>query len=669
MRWLLIFLIACSSKSPAPLSPPKPIDDRAVRIKVAYAEARRGGGIAELVDLATHGAKHERILALRGLGRISGATSITALRTALEDRDRDIVAAAAAGIGLAASLDDEDFKVTDALLAAQRKHDHPAVIEALGRAGDASCQSYLAGLATQGNAYAAIALGRHGRRKIALSDEARDALGRATTLGAVSVRFAATWALAREHITSFDDPKIASVNAALSARLTDVDPEVRAQAVMAFARRKQVKAAAPAIEQRLIDTDWRVAVEAVRALSGDEYRSQRVAAAARSADSHVANEMLRSFIGKPIDAEMHAGLRQAIGKIGAKTADVWAVLVGIEKRTASELLASIFAPTRHIIVSDVIAWMKSQTADERRAVMKELLADNDVRVRVAAIAALPSQWKDSDPREQDLAIKVVTAAIAAKDPISSGGAIETADELYEIANTWRAELASALVQRADGEKDVELAASLYAIIGKRAIGAGAPACKQGLEGHPVLVKAAIECLKKLGEPVPELKDPPVAKTPFVDVIGVIGKQVTWRITTTRGELAIELLPDVAPWAVATIVTLTRRGYYDGLEFHRVVPNFVVQGGDPTESGWGGPGFMIPAEPASMLDGLGFVAGGVGIADAGRDSGGSQWFVMHSQAPHLDGRYTWVGQVASGDKAADALLIGDEVVRATIEIAD
>ncbi|MGH9884081.1 MAG: peptidylprolyl isomerase, partial [bacterium] len=112
--------------------------------------------------------------------------------------------------------------------------------------------------------------------------------------------------------------------------------------------------------------------------------------------------------------------------------------------------------------------------------------------------------------------------------------------------------------------------------------------------------------------------------------------------------------------------LTRKRFYDGLEFHRVVGNFVVQGGDPSESGSGGPGFALPAEPAALGDGTGYVAGGVGIADAGRDSGGSQWFIMHSRAPHLDGRYTWIGAVESGQKSADALLVGDRIVRAAIE---
>jgi peptidyl-prolyl cis-trans isomerase B (cyclophilin B) len=140
------------------------------------------------------------------------------------------------------------------------------------------------------------------------------------------------------------------------------------------------------------------------------------------------------------------------------------------------------------------------------------------------------------------------------------------------------------------------------------------------------------------------------------------------VTTSRGEVVIRLDPDSAPWAVATIVALARKGFYDGLEFHRVVGNFVVQGGDPTESGSGGPGFSIPAEPGMLGDGPGYVAGGVGIADAGRDSGGSQWFVMHSRAPHLDGRYTWIGAVESGQNAVDALLVGDRVLRSTVEIA-
>ena len=662
---LIALLFACSSP-PAPIKPTK-IDDTAVRIRVAYAEARRGGGIAELTDLAAHGAKHERVLALRGLGRIGGATAVDALRTALLEPDRDVVAAAAAAIGLAASLDDEDLNVTEALLAALARFDHPAILEALGRAGDASAQPALAKLVVD-HPDAALALGRHGRRKIALSDEARAALVQATA--DARTRYVTTYALAREHLDKPDAPHLATTAATLAKLLDDVDPEVRAQAIAGIARHKQVPAHAAAIEAKLIDADWRVAVEAARALSADEDRNAVITAAVRTGPgrAHVASEVLRSLVGKPLDHGLDAAVRQVVSVVEPRgTWSFWDWLLGMHAQPVTEGLKLVPAERRHLMLGLVADWVKGKAPiAERRIALDALLADPDVRVRAAAIGALAAMWPDGDQRDHELAINTVVAAIASKDPILSGAAIEVADELYEHDET-RGALQAALVVRADGEQDVELATSLYGVIGKRAIGSGAAACKQGLDGHPVLAKAAAACLNKLGESGPPRPNPREAKPPFADVTAVIGKRVTWRVTTTRGEVVIELRPDVAPWAVATIVTLTKRGYYDGLEFHRVVPNFVVQGGDPTESGWGGPGFMIPAEPGSVLDGPGFVAGGVGIADAGRDSGGSQWFVMHSRAAHLDGRYTWIGNVVSGGKSADALLIGDEVVKATVEI--
>jgi peptidyl-prolyl cis-trans isomerase B (cyclophilin B) len=371
---------------------------------------------------------------------------------------------------------------------------------------------------------------------------------------------------------------------------------------------------------------------------------------------------MRALVGKQVDAA-------AIGSLTDTGDDraFWSLLLGASPNVDDALRIAKAHPQRHLRLGLVGEWLKSKAPiAERRVALAALLADTDVRVRAAGMGALATMYTDGDQRDRELIVTTVVAAIASKDPLLSGTAIEAADELYENEPA-RAALAAALVLRADNEKDVELAGSLYGVIGKRAIGSGAAACKQGLDGHAVLAKAAVECLKKLGEPVPTLTNPREAKPPFVDVTAVIGRRVTWNVKTTKGDVAIELRPDVAPWAVATVVTLTKRGYYDGLEFHRVVPNFVVQGGDPTESGWGGPGFMIPAEPASVLDGPGFVAGGVGIADAGRDSGGSQWFVMHSRAAHLDGRYTWIGSVVSGGKTADALVIGDEIVKASVTI--
>ena len=641
MRAALIALVAACSSPQSPQSQPR-VDDTAVRVRIARAEATRGDGLADLVALATTGAKHERVLALRGLGRTGGAKAIATLRAALRDPDREIVAAAAAAIGLAASLDDVDLKITPDLLAVANQ---PAVYEALGRAGDASAQAVLAKLAPT-EPDAALALGRHGRRKIALSDDARAAL--IAALAHPATRYAATYALARESFAP-DAQHVTATAEALARMLEDGEPEVRAQAIAGIAKRKAVAAHAAAIQARLIDPDWRVQIEAVRALAGEAYRPAVIAAAARGG-LHVKDEVLRSLVGELVD-------------VRTLTDDpFWIALLG------NQIDPALAAATGdHVKLGLVAEWLKSKApiADRRKA-LAALLANGDVRVRAAAMGALPALWTDGDAKDHGLILGVVTGAIASKDPILSGSAIEAADELSANAEAKGA-LEAAIVARANGEKDVELATSLYGVIGKHAIGSGLAACKQGLAGHPVLAKAAADCLGKLGEPtVPEL-DPRAAPLPAMDVAGVIGKKVTWTIRTAAGEVVIALRPEVAPWAVATIAALTKRGYYDGLMFHRVVPNFVVQGGDPTESGWGGPGFMIPAEPASLLDGPGFVAGGVGIADAGRDSGGSQWFVMHARAAHLDGRYTWIGSVVSGGKVADALRIGDRVTKATITI--
>jgi peptidyl-prolyl cis-trans isomerase B (cyclophilin B) len=319
------------------------------------------------------------------------------------------------------------------------------------------------------------------------------------------------------------------------------------------------------------------------------------------------------------------------------------------------------------LVADLIAAGAGPIAD-RRAALAQLATHGDARVRAAGLGALPALWKAGDGSDRASAIATLIAALAARELDLAGAAVDAAGSIYDAAgDADRGSLApldAAVVARARAERDPELGAALLQLIGKRRLDGGAGACRGALDADPVRARAAIGCLEALGEP--RSWTPPAATPPPVDVSAVIGKALRWRLTTTRGDIVIALHPEVAPWAVAAIVALTRRGFYDGIAFHRVVPDFVVQGGDPTESGSGGPGFALPAEPATLLDGAGYLAGGVGIADAGRDSGGSQWFVMHSRAPHLDGRYTWIGAVESGQKSADALLIGDRVVRAVIE---
>lgn len=120
--------------------------------------------------------------------------------------------------------------------------------------------------------------------------------------------------------------------------------------------------------------------------------------------------------------------------------------------------------------------------------------------------------------------------------------------------------------------------------------------------------------------------------------------------TERGDITLRLLADVAPLSVNSFIYLARNGYYDGCTFHRVIPGFVAQGGDPSGTGAGGPGYRIPDE----LSPRPFEAGVVGMANSGPDTNGSQFFIVLAPAPHLTGRYTAFAEVVEGMDVALAL---------------
>ena len=128
------------------------------------------------------------------------------------------------------------------------------------------------------------------------------------------------------------------------------------------------------------------------------------------------------------------------------------------------------------------------------------------------------------------------------------------------------------------------------------------------------------------------------------------------IETNRGTIEVELAVLDAPLTADNFMRLARQGFFDGLSFHRVVPNYVVQGGDPRHDSEGGPGYTLRDE----LNEIPYLRGTVGMALDWRDTGGSQFFITHSPQPHLDGRYTAFGRVVVGMEVVDALLPGDRI---------
>ncbi len=137
-----------------------------------------------------------------------------------------------------------------------------------------------------------------------------------------------------------------------------------------------------------------------------------------------------------------------------------------------------------------------------------------------------------------------------------------------------------------------------------------------------------------------------------------------RIETERGAITIDLYAQHAPRAVNNFVFLAREGFYDGVAFHRVIADFMIQGGDPTGSGRGGPGYRFADE--TQGNPLRHETGSLSMANAGPDTNGSQFFITHSPQPHLDGKHTVFGRVIAGHEVVDAIRQGDRMQRVVIE---
>jgi len=135
------------------------------------------------------------------------------------------------------------------------------------------------------------------------------------------------------------------------------------------------------------------------------------------------------------------------------------------------------------------------------------------------------------------------------------------------------------------------------------------------------------------------------------------------IETEKGRIVAELFPEVAPKTVANFIKLAEQGFYNGLTWHRVVPGFVIQGGDPLGNGTGGPGYTIPAEFNSKKH----LKGTVAMARAADpNSAGSQFYITLAPQPQLDGQYTVFGQTVEGLDVIDKIAVGDHMQKVTIE---
>ncbi len=165
-------------------------------------------------------------------------------------------------------------------------------------------------------------------------------------------------------------------------------------------------------------------------------------------------------------------------------------------------------------------------------------------------------------------------------------------------------------------------------------------------------------LSSCGDATPKPKTYPAPPPMQIDT----GKQYTATIETKKGKLVLELFASDVPVTVNNFVFLAREGFYDGVTFHRVIPGFMAQGGDPTGTGTGTPGYRFADEFTEHTH----ATGALSMANAGPNTNGCQFFITYAPQPHLDGKHSVFGQLIEGMDVLESIKAGDTMVRVTIE---
>jgi cyclophilin family peptidyl-prolyl cis-trans isomerase/HEAT repeat protein len=301
---------------------------------------------------------------------------------------------------------------------------------------------------------------------------------------------------------------------------------------------------------------------------------------------------------------------------------------------------------------------------DAQIMLRSLLADADTPALAAPdlLRALAA-FKPPDMAE------VARTQLKAADVIVRATAADLLGELPPDAESARA-LAAAL-PRALQEDSNDAALSLLGALARQSTPEATEAVRAALEVPDYLVRRrAADILRSRarteeGASRVETVNTRNREADYNRALARVGREVTAKIETDKGAFTIELLPEAAPLTVDNFVELARRRYFNGVAFHRVVPNFVIQGGDPRGDGNGGPGYQIRCE----INTVAYDRGAVGMALSGKDTGGSQWFVTHSPQPHLDGGYTVFGRVTSGIEVVDRIVRGDRIRFVTVAERD
>jgi cyclophilin family peptidyl-prolyl cis-trans isomerase/HEAT repeat protein len=438
-----------------------------------------------------------------------------------------------------------------------------------------------------------------------------------------------TRAFAVKGLSGLKDPSAVPV---LLPLLSSGERSVLIEAIRALGRIGDPAAGAPLVRMiRDAGTNPQVRLEAVMAIGG--IRTPEVpdtlidllsdpapavrASAIRSLAAFDADNFVTILSGLDLDPDW--SVRAALASVLATLAPE----VGLPRLTA------MLNDSDQRVVPSVLAALVKLKAPTAASVLLERLKADDPAVRAAAAEGI-GQLK---PANGDSALAEAYRA-GQRDPDYPARAAA----LAAIA-PYGAAAALPVLQSALADKDWAVRVRAARLLAQLDPAVGAEAETRIRPAPTVFASEAYQAAR--------LVNPPVSTQVYLD--------------TDRGSIQVELAVIDAPLTVENFITLAQKGYFNGLNVHRVVPNFVIQDGDPRGDGTGGPGYTIRDE----LNERPFVRGTLGMALDWPDSGGSQWFITHSPQPHLDGKYTVFGRVVNGMDVVDQLRQTDVIRRVRV----
>jgi len=580
-----------------------------------------------------------RVAAVRALGRIARPEVKSSLLQALEDPDLDVRAAAAFALGQLG-----DSTLVSVLLRTLEDPIHGVrknVVEALGKLGNPGTTPALVGLLEsqspdlRGEAALALARVKDRRATSALVDlmegDPDD-----------EVRWRAAYAVA-----ATEDPEAME---ALARAVSDRRPLVAmyaARGIGKFGSEADWRALRPALAHE----DWRVQVDALIAMDSvlDTTSVPALLPLLESPNPHV-RATACVVLGDLLHPSASDALRERLKDPNpAVRANAVLAVAKVDEHAALPLVAELTEdPSRYVRARAYEAMGEIQWARSFE-LLKVGIEDADPAIRAAAISALP-KLKQKGVLEalarglEDTDWVVVAVAAEALGEFGNRAAVGELGDAY-----WN------FPER--GGEDVRLAIvkAIHELGGRGARRVLLDALRD--PDYRVRVEAQAALRERLG--MASEIDPPVygdGSRDGKDLPLALGTRRV-RIKTIRGTIEAVLYGDDAPQTVANFLRLAGDGFYDGNVFHRVVPNFVIQGGCPRGDGWGGPGYTIRCE----INEHRYLTGTLGMALAGKDTGGSQFFITHSPQPRLDGNYTVFGQLVSGQDVVDQIMPGDEIL--------